>query len=473
MKALRDCEIGIIGLGTMGRNLLLNIAEEDFPVVGLDQDGAKVLLVENEPKTGADFGATSDLKTFVSALKLPRVVLLLVPAGAPVDSVIHEIVPHLDPGDLLIDAGNSHFKDTDRRQIHLKMQGIHFFGMGVSGGEVGARTGPSLMPGGDRTAYDRICPILEAIAASASGEPCVTYLGPTSAGHYVKMVHNGIEYGLMQLIAETYYVMKTVLKVTDDECHEIYAEWNRSELSSYLLEITAQVFLKRDDRGSGFLMDVVRDVAKQKGTGKWTCQDAMELQVPVPTMDAAVAVRDLSGYVADRKIANALWAGPEITTPKDRGAFLKQLRNAFYACSIITFAQGMALLGRASEEYGYDLNLGMVARIWRGGCIIRATLLESIVDAYREEPRLSNLLLNGPLAGEIANRQSDFRSIVSYSATSGLPVPGMMASLAYYDSYRSAWLPTNLIQAQRDFFGAHTYERIDRPGIFHSDWSTS
>jgi len=394
-----------------------------------------------------------------------------VPAGAAVDGVLNEISPLLSPGDLVIDAGNSHFKDTEIREKLLNKKDICFFGMGVSGGELGARNGPSIMPGGNKEAYERVRPILESISAHVNGEPCVTYLGPGSSGHYVKMVHNGIEYGLMQLIAETYYLMKTALKMSDEECHEIYQDWNKSELNSYLLEITAQIFLKRDEKTDLRLIDVVLDVAKQKGTGKWTCQDAMELQVPVPSIDAAVAARDLSTFEADRKIAHATLCEPDLVEPFERAPFLNQLRSAYYVSSLITFAQGMALLQKASATYHYDLNLESVARIWRGGCIIRAAVLEPIMSAYHRSAQLSNLLLDSHIGGEVGKRQADLRAVVQISAGLGFPVPAMMASLAYYDSYRSAWLPANLIQAQRDYFGAHTYERVDEAGVFHSDWA--
>jgi len=329
------------------------------------------------------------------------------------------------------------------------------------------------MPGGDPIAYERVRSILEAIAAQVKGEPCVTYLGPGSSGHYVKMIHNAIEYGLMQLIAETYFMMKTGLQLSDDECHGIYRDWNQSELGSYLLEITAQIFLQPDEKSDRRLIDVILDVAKQKGTGMWACQDAMELQVPLPTLDAAVAARDLSTFVADRKKAKICLKGAEVPSGIDKETFLRQLRNAYYVGSIICFTQGMALLQKASVNYHYNLKLESIARIWRGGCIIRAAVLEPIMSAYRESPDLSNLLLNPRLAEEVGQRQKDLRSIVQISASFGFPIPAFMASLSYYDSFRSAWLPANLIQAQRDYFGAHTYERIDEAGSFHSEWGQS
>jgi 6-phosphogluconate dehydrogenase len=470
MKSPNEIEIGVIGLGTMGRNILLNIADHGFSVIGHDLDPDKVKLTQNEKKAAGHFEATQDEETFLARLKRPRALILLVPAGKPVDQVLMGLTPLLAKGDLVIDAGNSHFTDTDLREKSLKEKGIFFFGMGVSGGEAGARNGPSMMPGGDKAAYERVRPVFEAIAAQVKGKPCVTYLGPTSSGHYVKMIHNGIEYALMQLIAETYFLMKTALELTDDECHEVYQEWNQSELSSYLLEITAKIFLKNDDSSQKRLIDVILDVAKQKGTGKWTCQDAMELQVPLPTIDAAVGARDLSTFDADRKTASMRLKGSKVHSKIERDPFIQQLRNAYYASSIITFAQGMVLAQKASQVYRYDLNLESIARIWRGGCIIRAELLEPIMSAYRETPELSNLLLNSELASEVEKRQDDLRSIIQTSARNGYPVPAFMASLAYYDGLRSSWLPANLTQAQRDFFGAHTYERVDKPGTFHSEW---
>lgn len=477
MNFINKFEIGIVGLGTMGRNLLLNIADHHHTVIGFDKDKSKVQLTDNCSKS-SEKAATDELTIFLAALQSPRAILLLVPAGAAVDAVIGEISPLLNSGDLIIDAGNSHFKDTDRREINLREKGIFFSGMGVSGGESGARNGPSIMPGGDKTAYERVRPILESIAAKSHGEVCVAHLGNGSAGHFVKMVHNGIEYALMQLIAETYHIMKMGLHLSNDECHHVYNSWNKSELNSYLLEITAEIFLKKDDRSNARLIDMILDVAKQNGTGKWTSQDAMDLQIPVPCIDAAVAARDLSSVVArlksDRKIASKTLLGPQTKLEKkitaDSEWFLKTLRGAYYASSIIIFAQSMTLLQKASSTYNYKLNLETIARIWRGGCIIRAGLLDQIMDAYHSSPELSNLLIDPTLGKEVSRTQSDLRSVVEISSSCGFPIPTMMASLSYYDSYRSPWLPTNLIQAQRDYFGAHTYERIDESGSFHTEW---
>lgn len=462
-------EIGIVGLGAMGSNLLQNIADHDFFVVGLDKDKNKVEALQRQESKNHNIKATSNLKEFVENLRHPKTILLLVPSPV-VDSVIDEISSVMDNGDLLIDAGNSHFIDTNRREKLLKEKGINFLGIGISGGEEGARHGPSIMVGGNLEDYQRIRPILEAVAAKVNGVACESYLGPGSAGHYVKMVHNGIEYGIMQLIAETYHLLKNLLKLTDDECHQVYNEWNNTELNSYLLEITEKIFLKKDDKTDNRLIEVILDIAKQKGTGMWTSLDALELQVPIPSIDAAVSARILSLYKTERKIAGHYLKGPTINYSGDRKLFLQQLRNAYYACTIIIFSQGMALLFKASEVYHYDLKLEEIARIWRGGCIIRASLLESIMSVFHHSTKLSNLLLDSHFYVDLKNKQTDLRFIVEMAIKFGIPLPVFMASLSYYDGYRSAWLPANLIEAQRDYFGAHTYERIDESGVFHTNW---
>jgi 6-phosphogluconate dehydrogenase len=417
-----------------------------------------------------DVRGVDSLPALTGSLRTPRAVMMLVPAGAPVDAVLREIVPHLEQGDIIIDGGNSYFKDTDLRAKALAAKGILYLGVGISGGEHGARHGPSMMPGGPPEAYERVRPIFEAVAAQVDGAACVTYLGPGSAGHFVKMVHNGIEYGLMQLIAETYDLMKRGLHLTDDDLHAVYRDWNRAELSSYLLEITANIFSKVDDKTGQRLVDVILDAAKQKGTGMWTSQAAMELQVPAPTIDVAVAMRNLSGLEGERVDASRVLSGPSPIVHVAPEGFIDRLRSTFYTGMIITFAQGMALLGSASQSYRYDLRLENVARIWRGGCIIRAALLDEIVAAFHARPDLPNLLMDPHLEQEVAARQEDMRTVVRIAAERGIPVPGLMASLAYFDAYRSAWLPANLIQAQRDYFGAHTYERTDAKGVFHTHW---
>jgi 6-phosphogluconate dehydrogenase len=462
-------EIGMIGLGVMGRNMLLNMADHGFPGAGFDKDPGKVEALRKEGAASNVSGAAS-LEEFIALLRRPRAVMLLVPAGPPVDSVLADLLPHLEKGDLLIDAGNSYFKDTNRRARDLAASGIHFLGVGVSGGEEGARHGPSIMPGGPKDAYERVRPLLEAIAAKVNGDPCVTYLGPGSAGHFVKMVHNGIEYAVMQLLAETYDLMKRGLGLSDDELHEVYGAWNQGELNGYLVEITSRIFCKVDDRTGTRLIDKILAVAEQKGTGMWTSQSAMELQVPTPIIDFAVAMRDLSMLVKQRETAAGVHQRPIQPYGGDRKLFLDQLGHALYAAMIVAYAQGMAVLAAASEKCEYHLDLEAVARIWRGGCIIRAALLEDIRVAYRNQASLANLLLAPGLSAKLMANQDDLRRVVCAAIELGLPAPCFMAAMGYFDGYRSAWLPANLIQAQRDYFGAHSYERTDVKGTFHTDW---
>lgn len=480
-------ELGMIGLGTMGRNLLLNMADNGFSVVGYDRNLDKVEALRNAAD-GRAIRGVENVAELVDALRKPRAVMLLVPAGAPVDAVIQELLPRLDKGDMIIDAGNSHFSDTDRRHEELSAQGIAFLGVGVSGGEFGARHGPSMMPGGPREAYERVRPVLEAVAAKVRGVPCVAYMGPRSAGHYVKMVHNGIEYGLMEIIAESYDVLARGLGFGNDELHEIYERWNQEELESYLMKITARIFAQRDPVANGCLIDHIRDTAAQHGTGMWTSQHAMTLGVPVPTIDIAVTQRNLSSARSQRSqlarhlaphlaphLAAEQSSGKKSNHDGDRNAYVQPMRNAVYAAMILTYTQGMALLSTASEELGYQLRLEDIATIWRGGCIIRARLLEDIRNAYRQadgqHADLPNLLLDQDFADKISRLRTDLASIVTLAAKLAIPAPALMASLSYLDSYASERMPTNLIQAQRDFFGSHTYERIDREGAFHTDWT--
>jgi 6-phosphogluconate dehydrogenase len=466
----QGCDIGLIGLGVMGRNFVLNMADHGFSVAAYNRTTEKTKdFMENEVGS-RPIKAGYDLKEFVGLLRKPRALILLVAAGDPVDAVIRELLPLLEAGDLIIDGGNSHFTDTNRRVHALSGKNIHFFGMGISGGEAGARYGPSLMPGGSKEMYDRVGPILEAASAHVNGDPCVTYLGPGSAGHYVKMVHNGIEYGIMELIVETYDLMKRGMGLTPKDLAPLYDAWNRAELNSYLVEITAKIFTKKDDRTDKFLIDMILDKAKQKGTGMWTSWDAMDLQAGTPTIDVAVVMRDLSGAKEERLAAAQFLTGPAATFAGDRETFIGQLRNALYAGMIATYAQGMALLHKASSAYAYNLDLEAVARIWRGGCIIRAALLEDIRNAYKAKVDLANLLMDPHLGKEFMSREADLREVVLTAASLGLPAPGFMVTLAYYDAYRSTMLPANLLQAQRDFFGSHQYERIDAPGSFHTEW---
>jgi 6-phosphogluconate dehydrogenase len=469
MKVHPEYDIGMIGLGVMGRNFVLNIADHGFSVIGYDKDPSKVDALRQEAGN-REIRSSSNIKEFIEFLRKPRAVMMLVPAGAPVDSVIKDLLVHLQPGDLIIDSGNSYFKDTDMRSQNLTAKGIQFLGVGISGGEEGARHGPSIMPGGPKEAYERVRSIFEAAAANVNGNPCVTWLGPRSAGHFVKMVHNGIEYGIMQLLAEAYDLMKRGLKMNDDEIGETYALWNKGELNGYLMEITSQIFSKQDKKTSKRLIDEILDIARQKGTGMWTSQSAMELQVPVPTIDLAVAMRDMSVFEKEREQASTIYQRPMRSFKGDRGTFLKQLQYAIYTATIITYAQGFALLVAASDKYKYQIDFESVSLIWRGGCIIRAALLEDICAAFHIRHDLPNLLQDPNISRKLIEHQEKLRQIVSQAVEIGVPVPALMVSLGYLDAYRSAWLPANLIQAQRDYFGAHTYERIDSKGTYHTEW---
>jgi 6-phosphogluconate dehydrogenase len=461
----------MIGLGVMGRNFALNIRDHGFSVAGYDRDADQLALWMAEQGRGNVYGA-ANLEDVIRLLRKPRAVMMLVPAGPPVDAVIRDLLPLLEAGDLIIDGGNSHYRDTELRQMTLAEKGILFLGVGVSGGAAGARTGPSLMPGGPREGYERIRNIFEATAARAEGDPCVAYLGPGSAGHYVKMVHNGIEYGFLQLIAETYDLMKRGLGMNDADLRAVYGNWNGTELSSFLLEITVNIFGEVDPKTGRPLIDEILDEAKQKGTGRWASEDAMDLQVPIPTIDAAVAMRNLSMYKQERLAIHRAIDLPLEGFAGDRSAFLDSLRNALYAALIITYAQGMAQLRAASMNCGYGFPLETVARIWRGGCIIRAAFLEKIRSAFDRQPMLENLLTDPVLGPEVAERRGDLKDVICEGMGLGIPTPALMASLSYLDSYRSDWLPANLIQAQRDYFGAHTYERIDQKGVFHTQWTS-
>jgi 6-phosphogluconate dehydrogenase len=466
----RGCEVGLIGLGVMGRSLACNIVDHGYSVVGYDRDGGKVKELVAGGGRGQTLRGSANLKEFVGLLRRPRTVILLVPAGDTVDRVIEQFLPYLEPGDLIIDSGNSRYGDTDRRGRRVAAKGLLFMGMGISGGERGARYGASLMPGGPWEGYERVRPILEAVAARVDGEPCVTYLGPGSVGHYVKMVHNGIEYGLMEPIAETYDVMKRGLGLSPEELRSVYQRWHEAELNSYLLEITLRILARRDEGSGRPLVGMILDKAAQKGTGEWTAEDALELEVPTPTIDAAVMMRNLSARKSAREVAARVLDGNPAAFSGDRRGLIDCLGNALFAGFIVTYAQGMALMREASRAHGYGLKLGEVARVWQGGCIIRAKVLRDIRAAYQTEPELADLLLNPYLGGEVLRRRGDLRQVVCAAGDMGLPAPALAVSLAYFDAYRSSWLPANLIQAQRDFFGAHTYERVDGPGVFHTEW---
>ncbi|MCC9070565.1 NADP-dependent phosphogluconate dehydrogenase [Flavobacterium sp. F-65] len=463
-------DFGIVGLGVMGRNLLLNIASQKFAAAGLDLDTEKVNSLQQEADSEHTLEATTDVKHFVELIKRPRAIMLLVPAGKPVDSAIQSLLPHLDEGDIIIDGGNTYFTDTDRRFLELSAKGIHFFGMGISGGEQGARFGPSMMPGGDKKAYERLRPIFEAIAAKVDGEPCVEYLGNGSAGNYVKMVHNGIEYGIMQLISEVYDLMKRGYNLDEDTIEKTFEEWNQTDLKSFLIEITGHILKVKEPNGVR-LINLISDWAKSKGTGKWTSQNAMDLQVPVPTIDAAVVMRDMSKSKPERIEAatKLIWNGKQTTV--NSAEAISALKDALYFSILITYAQGLAQLKTASKEYNYELNLETVTKIWRGGCIIRADVLEDFRKAFATNPNLPNILLDSAIAAKFNETQAGIREVISFAVQKGLPVAGLMNSLAYFDAYRSENLPTNMIQAQRDYFGAHTYERTDLPGTFHTQWN--
>ena len=470
MENTNAFDFGMIGLGVMGRNFLLNLADHGFAVAGLDLDAAKVNALAAEAKEGIRVSATQSDKDFIAMLKKPRVIMMLVPAGKPVDAVVDGLLPYIEAGDIIIDGGNSLFSDTNKRVAELAKKNIYFLGVGVSGGEKGARYGPSIMPGGNKDAYERVRPMFEAVAAKVNSEPCVTWLGENSAGNYVKMVHNGIEYGLMQLISEAYDLMKKGMGLNDEEIRTTFASWDQGELKSFLLEITAEIFGYKDDITGDLLVNLISDRARQKGTGKWTSQNAMDLQVPLPTVDMAVTLRDTSAYKELRQEISVAYNN--ITANKsDPAITTEQLRKAFYTASLITYAQGMAMLAAADKEYNYDYQLSEIARIWRGGCIIRSACLEDIRNAFKTNQSLGNLLLDPPLSKKLNDYQGDMRKTIIFAVNKGIPAAALMASLSYLDSFRSANLPTNLIQAQRDYFGSHTYERIDQQGVFHTQWS--
>ena len=482
-------KMGVVGLGVMGANLARNIASRGFAVAGYDLDAAKTQAFAAGQSSGSGIGSADAPDRLMAVLERPRRVLMMVPAGAPVDSVIAHLKPHLEREDILIDGGNSFFRDTDRRADELASAGFRFVGMGVSGGEEGALRGPSMMPGGPRDAWEALAPILRAMAAKADdGEPCVSYMGPRGAGHYVKMVHNGIEYGDMQLIAEVYDVLTRAAGMSASEIADVFSTWNEGELRSYLVEITARVLEHVDSETGTPLVDRILDEAQQKGTGKWMSQNAFDVGAPIPTVNAAVEARLLSALKAERVAASKVLPGPTpggqvaqgrqvaqdfspATATARRDQLIQATRRALYAAKITSYAQGMALLRQASQEYQYDIDLADVAKIWRAGCIIRAALLSDVRAAFTRNPKLVNLMLDAGVSEALASGQQALRDVVQAAVSAGIPVPALGSSLAYYDSYRTARLPANLTQAQRDFFGAHTYRRVDRDGVFHTDWT--
>ena len=537
---MENAQFGMVGLGTMGRNFLLNVAEQGFSCVGYDLDEEKRRLLTEEGQ-GFSVESAEDVIDFVAKLETPRKIMLLVPAGKIVDAVIEDLLPHLEKGDIVIDGGNSHFSDTERREKYLTEKGIEFLGVGVSGGEEGARHGASIMPGGKREAYDTVAPILIAASAKVNGEPCVTYIGKGSSGHFVKMVHNGIEYGLMQILAETYDFMRRVLKMNYNEMSATFADWNNAELNSFLVEITAEVLRKADSETEKPLVEMILDKAAQKGTGKWTSQVAMDFGVPIPTIDSAVSMRQISAQkeartliaekygnhepaitnppIADKDMVESQPESDEakaeretraaetvvsehhkaqineqtvsqaehkteITSDKARNAavredisanreeFIELLKQTLFSSFIVTYAQGMSLLQVASVEKGYELNLSEIAKIWRGGCIIRSALLEDMRRVYTENPDLPNMILADKFADTLSQNRDFWCKINSEFMISQVPSLCLSSALSYFDAFRSERLPANLIQAQRDFFGAHTYQRVDKEGTFHTpDWN--
>ncbi len=463
---------GMIGLGVMGRNLLYNIAENGFSIAGFDLDTEKVRELHEGATPEMDIKGIGSLEDFTAALETPRKIILMVPAGKPVDAVLENITPLLSEGDIVIDAGNSYFRDTERRIADLAAKNLHFMGMGVSGGEKGARKGPSIMPGGDPEAFKLLKPMLEAIAAKVDGEACTAYMGKSSAGNYVKMVHNGIEYAIMQLISEAYDLLKRGAGLNNDELYEVFRDWNNGEMNSFLIEITRDIFQQKDDLADGYLVDHILDKAGAKGTGKWTSEQAMEIGVSIPTIDIAVTSRILSAYKEERIKASQLYTEKEITVPENKELFIREVGDALYLATLISYAQGLALLVKASEEYSFEIPLKDVVKIWRGGCIIRSVLLEKFYSAYTENDSLSNILLDEAISRIVKSKIKALRSTAAYAVSNGVSSLGLQTALGYFDAYKTESLPVNLIQAQRDYFGAHTYQRIDREGIFHTSWES-
>lgn len=463
-------QIGVIGLAVMGKNLALNIESKGFTVSVYNRSPQKTedMLKETE---GKQVKGTFSIEEFVDSLETPRKILIMVQAGQATDATIEQLIPHLDQGDIIIDGGNAYFPDTQRRSKELAEKGFNFIGAGVSGGEEGALKGPSIMPGGQESAYKLVEPILTAISAKVNEEPCCTYIGPDGAGHYVKMVHNGIEYGDMQLICEAYQLLKDVLGLDAKDLHGIFSEWNQGELDSYLIEITADIFSKYDEETGKPMVDVILDTAGQKGTGKWTSQSSLDLGVPLSMITESVFSRFLSAMKEERVAASKILNGPKTAAfDGDKAEFIENVRKALFASKIVSYAQGFAQLRVASDEYGWNLQYGNLAKIWRGGCIIRSRFLQNITDAYENNPELKNLLLDPFFTDIIESYQDAWRKVVASAVSLGIPVPGFSSALAYYDSYRTANLPANLLQAQRDYFGAHTFKRVDKEGTFHYNW---
>ena len=464
-------QFGMIGLGVMGRNFLLNMADHGYKVIGFDKDSTKTTALETAATAGTTVKGVGTLQEMVQLLETPRKIMMLVPAGKPVDDVIESLLALVQPGDIIIDGGNSHFTDTLRRVEYLKSKNLHFTGMGVSGGEEGARRGPSIMPGGDAEAYPHIKPMLEAVSAKVNNEPCVAYMGKGAAGHYVKMVHNGIEYAIMQLISEAYDLLHRGLGLNNDELHEVFRQWNEGEMQSFLIEITADIFKQEDDKTGNRLVDMILDKAGSKGTGKWTSQDAMNLPSPIPVIDMAVSMRNISSIKEERLAAAALYQPAIKPISAKKEIVIKQVHDALYFATIICYAQGLAMLRNASTELDMQIPLADVVKIWRGGCIIRSGLLETFYKAHKKNKQLQNILLDKAVARLVKKKEKNLRTVLKLSLQSKIPTGALMSALSYFEAYSTAIMPVNLIQAQRDYFGAHTYQRTDMEGTFHTEWN--
>ena len=466
-----QADIGLVGLAVMGQNLVLNMESRGYSVAVYNRTAERTREFMDQSASGKKIVAGYGIEEFLGKLKRPRTIMIMVKAGKPVDDTIDQLTPHLEKGDILIDGGNSFFQDTIRRTRELEAKGLRYIGTGVSGGEEGALRGPSIMPGGTREAYDQVGKIFLDIAAKVDGQPCCIYIGADGAGHYVKMVHNGIEYGDMQLIGEAYMLMKDALGMSHEEMHQTFAEWNKGELDSYLIEITRDILSKKDPETGQPLVEMILDKAGQKGTGKWTSQSALDLGISTPTVAEAVFARCISAVKEERVEASSFLSGPKAAFHGDKEEFIESIRQALYAAKICSYAQGFSLMQSAAEEYKWDLKLGEIAMIWRGGCIIRAKFLGKIKEAYDRNPSLRNLLMDPYFAGIVQNNQARWRQVVSTAIQMGVPVPGFSSAITYYDAYRNERLWANMIQAQRDYFGAHTYQRVDKEGTFHTEWT--
>ncbi|HQE91361.1 MAG TPA: decarboxylating NADP(+)-dependent phosphogluconate dehydrogenase [Anaerolineae bacterium] len=466
------CDIGLIGLAVMGQNLVLNMSDHGFKVAVFNRTVSKVDDFINGSAAGREIYGAHSIDELVGMLQSPRRVMLMVKAGQAVDDFIEQLIPHLAPGDIIIDGGNSNYNDTMRRTAYVESKGLLYIGTGVSGGEEGARHGPSIMPGGSPAAWPHVKPIFQAIAAKVEdGSPCCDWVGENGAGHYVKMTHNGIEYGDMQLICEAYQLLKEGLGMSNEEMHQVFAEWNKGKLNSYLIEITRDILAFKDENGA-YVVDTILDTAGQKGTGKWTGISALDMGTPLTLIVEAVFARCLSALLDERKVASAVLSGPPARFDGDKAAFIRDLHDALYASKMMSYTQGYMLLRAAAQEYGWNLNYGGIALMWRGGCIIRSVFLGKIKEAFDKNPNLTNLLLDDYFKAEVEGAQAAWRRVIATAVELGIPVPAMSSALAFFDGYRRARLPQNLLQAQRDYFGAHTYERVDRPRgeFFHTDW---